>query len=167
MTRRLGLLAALCTGALLATSTSVGISPFLLDIARDLRVDLVAAGNLVALQSIAWGVTSVFAGALSDRLGRRPILAAGLLTLGLSGVGMASATSYPLVAAWRILGGCGGGAYMGTVFASVSDHFPPAERGRSLGWVVAGQSLSLVIGVPIMALAGAAAGWRGAVLAQS
>ena len=50
---------------------------------------------------------------------------------------------------------------MGTVFATVSDHFPAATRGRSLGWVVTGQSLALVLGVPAMTLAGTVGGWRG------
>jgi predicted MFS family arabinose efflux permease len=44
------MLVALSCGALLSTATTVGINPFLLDIARDLRTDLAAAGNLVALQ---------------------------------------------------------------------------------------------------------------------
>jgi DHA1 family inner membrane transport protein len=56
---------------------------------------------------------------------------------------------------------------MGTVFATVSDHVVAAQRGRSLGWVVTGQSVALVLGVPAMTLAGAAAGWRGAVLAHA
>ncbi|MDQ3811178.1 MAG: MFS transporter [Chloroflexota bacterium] len=163
----LALLVALSCGALLATSTTVGISPFLLDIARDLHTDLTAAGNLVALQSVSWGAASVFAGAASDRLGRRPILIAGLLLLAASGVGVAVAGDYPTVAAWRLLGGTGGGSFMGTVFATVSDHVPPAHRGRSMGWVVTGQSFALVLGVPAMTLVGAALGWRGAVLSHA
>src|SRR6188472_1685706 len=96
--RRVALLVALSGAALLATATTVGISPFLLNIAYDLNTDLIAAGNLVALQSLAWGVASVFAGAASDRLGRRPILIAGCLLLVVSGIGVALADSYPAVA---------------------------------------------------------------------
>jgi predicted MFS family arabinose efflux permease len=167
LSRHFALLAALSGGALLATATTVGISPFLLDMARDLDADLAAAGNLVAIQSVAWGVASLFAGAGSDRLGRRPILVAGCLLLVVSGFGVAVAQTYAAVAIWRVIGGVGGGAFMGTVFATVSDHVPGAQRGRALGWVVTGQSLALVVGVPVMTLAGAAAGWRGAVVGQS
>src|SRR5919199_1822639 len=165
--RRLAMLVALAGGGLLSTATTVGITPFLLDIAHDFGTDLAAAGNLVALQSVTWGVASLFAGAASDRLGRRPLLLAGLLALFISGVAVAWSSSYFWVAAWRLFGGLGGGAFMGTVFATVSDHFPAAERGRSLGWVVTGQSLALVLGVPAMTLAGAASGWRGAVVAHA
>lgn len=165
--RRVGMLVALSAGGLLATATTVGITPFLLDIARDLHTDLAAAGNLVALQSITWGLVSLFAGVASDRLGRRPLLVAGQLILVLSGVGVAISDSFVWVAAWRLVGGLGGGTFMGAVFATVSDHFPAAERGRSLGWVVTGQSLALVLGVPAMTLAGSFGGWRGAVLAHA
>jgi DHA1 family inner membrane transport protein len=165
--QQLGILLALAGGALLASATTVGITPFLLEMARDLDTDLAAAGNLVALQSVAWGAASFFAGAASDRLGRRPLLVLGLFLLVISGIAVALAVDYLSVAAWRVLGGVGGGAYMGTVFATVSDHVPAQKRGRSLGWVVTGQSLSLVIGVPLMTLAGAATGWRGAVVAHA
>src|SRR5579859_1533316 len=165
--RRLAMLLALAAGGLLSTATTIGITPFLLDIARDLHTDLAAAGNLVALQSVTWGLVSLFSGMASDRLGRRPLLLAGLLILVASGLGVVVSDSFGWVAVWRLVGGLGGGTFMGTVFATVTDHFPPAERGRSLGWVVTGQSLALVLGVPAMTLAGSFGGWRGAVLAHA
>jgi MFS transporter, DHA1 family, inner membrane transport protein len=164
---RLAMLVVLSGGALLSTATTVGLAPFLLDVAHDLRTDLGAASNLVAIQSVAWGIASLFAGAASDRLGRRPLLVGGLLALVISGLGVVVSDDYGWVAAWRFFGGIGGGAFMGTVFATVSDYFPAGERGRSLGWVVTGQSLALVLGVPAMTLAGALSGWRGAVLVHA
>jgi MFS transporter, DHA1 family, inner membrane transport protein len=161
------MLVALSSGGLLSTATTIGISPFLLEIARDLHTDLAAAGNLVALQSITWGAASLFAGAASDHLGRRPLLISGLLALVVSGFGTAVSDSYVWIALWRLVGGFGGGAYMGTVFASVPDQFRASERGRSLGWVVTGQSLALVLGVPAMTLAGTAGGWRAAIVAHA
>jgi DHA1 family inner membrane transport protein len=165
--QRLAMLVALSAGGLVSTATTIGITPFLLDIARDLNTDLAAAGSLVAVQSVTWGLVSLFAGVASDRIGRRPLLTAGLLILVVSSVGVATADSFIWVLAWRMVGGLGGGTFMGTVFATVSDHFPAAERGRSLGWVVTGQSLALVLGVPAMTLAGSLGGWRGAVLAHA
>ena len=126
------MLLTLSAGALLSTMASIGITPFLLDVAHDLGTDLSASSNLVALQSLSWGVASVFAGALSDRLGRRPILAIGLLGLAVSGLGMASSTDYIAAAAWRLFGGLGGGSFMGAVFATVSDHVPAANA--VAGW---------------------------------
>jgi predicted MFS family arabinose efflux permease len=165
--RRLAMLVALSGGALLSTATTIGISPFLLDIASDLHTDVAAAANLVAVQSVTWGIASLFAGAASDRLGRRPLLLGGLLVMAVSNYGVAGSDSYAAIATWRLLGGLGGGSFMGSVFATVSDHFPAAERGRSLGWVVTGQSLALVLGVPAMTLAGTVGGWRGATVGHA
>ena len=56
---------------------------------------------------------------------------------------------------------------MGTVFATVSDHVPRAQRGRALGWVITGQSLSLAVGVPLVTLLGALGGWRIAIASHA
>lgn len=162
---RLLMLLALCFATFLVTGNGVAVSPFLLDMARDLGTSLAAVANLVALSSITWGAASLVAGTASDRLGRRPILIGGLCILVLSPLGVAASGSYLGVAAWRVIGGLGGGAYMGAVFATVADRFPATERGRALGWLSTGQSLSLVVGVPLITSLGGVLGWRGAFLA--
>jgi DHA1 family inner membrane transport protein len=55
---------------------------------------------------------------------------------------------------------------MGTVFASAADQVPSRERGRAIGWVITGQSLSLLLGVPLITLLGLWGGWRGALAIQ-
>lgn len=167
MTRGLvRLLGTLCGTTFLIASTGTAIAPFLLDLARDLQTDLGAAANLVSLMSLTWGAASLAAGTASDRLGRRPILVAAVLTSGVARLGLAASGTYGAAAAWQLLSGAGGGAFMGTVFAAVSDHVPPERRGRALGWVVTGQSLSLVFGVPLLTLIGSLGGWRGAIATQ-
>jgi len=156
----------LCLGTFLATGNGVSITPFLLQMADELGTDLAAVGNLVSFMSVPWGITSLVAGTASDRVGRKPILVAGLLVLVASLFGVAWSASYTWVAVWRTFGGIGGGAFMGTVFAAVADRFPSSERGRALGWIVTGQSLSLVLGVPVVAYIGSLGGWRSAMVAQ-
>lgn len=161
------LLVALCWTTFLVAGAATAIAPFLLDMARDLRTELAAVANLVAVLSVAWGVMSLAAGSASDRLGRRPILVAAVLVLGASRLGLATAGSYGAAVAWQVAGGMGGGSFMGTVYAAVSDHVPPAARGRALGWVITGQSLSLVFGVPGFTFLGGLLGWRGAMTVQA
>jgi predicted MFS family arabinose efflux permease len=156
------MLPALCAVTFVVTSSGIALSPFLLDMARELRTTLGSVANLVAVMNVTWGATSVTAGFTSDRIGRRPVLLAAVLTLGAARLGLGLAQSYAAAIAWQLLAGIGGGAFMGTVFAAVSDHVPPGQRGRALGWVMTGQSLSLVVGVPLITLVGALAGWRGA-----
>jgi DHA1 family inner membrane transport protein len=156
---------ALTLGAFLTTSSGATRSPFLLDMAHDLDTDLMAVANLMAAMSVTWGITSLIAGTASDRLGRKVILTGAIVLVGAAMGGIGLAGSYPAAVLWVLAGGVGGGSFMGTVFATVSDHVAPARRGGALGWVMTGQSLSLVLGVPLATLIGAQAGWRGAHLA--
>jgi DHA1 family inner membrane transport protein len=45
--------------------------------------------------------------------------------------------------------------------AEVSARVEDYQRGRALGWVMTGQSLTLVVGVPLAAYVGSMIGWRG------
>jgi DHA1 family inner membrane transport protein len=153
---------ALTLGAFLTTSSGATRSPFLLDMARDLDTDLMAVANLMAAMSVTWGITSLIAGTASDRLGRKVILTGAIVLVGAAMAGVGTAQSYTAAVLWVLAGGVGGGSFMGTVFATVSDHIAPGRRGSALGWVMTGQSLSLVLGVPITTLIGAQLGWRGA-----
>jgi DHA1 family inner membrane transport protein len=89
-----------------------------------------------------------------------------LLGLALSPLGLAAAVAIPMAFIARVIGGFGGGAFMGTAFAAAADAFPSAERGRALGWMITGQSISLVLGVPLVAYLGSFIGWRGALAIQ-
>ena len=160
-----GMLSVLCAATFVVASSGTSLAPFLLDMGRDLGTDLPAVANLVSILSVAWGVASLAAGAASDRIGRRPILVLGLGASAASRLGLASSTSYAAAVGWQVLGGLGGGAFMGAVFAAVSDRMPPTQRGRALGWVITGQSLSLVLGVPLLTFVGAFGGWRRAMIA--
>ena len=158
---------ALTLGSFLTTSSGATRSPFLLDMAHDLDTDLMAVANLMAAMSVTWGIASLVAGTASDRFGRKAILTGAIVLVGAAMGGIGLAGSYAVAVLCVLAGGIGGGSFMGTVFATVSDHVQPARRGSALGWVMTGQSLSLVLGVPLATLIGAQAGWRGAHLAFS
>ena len=162
--RLLGMLVALSAAAFLISTSGVVMSPFFHAFAQALVTDLAAVANLFSVLAFTWGVSSLLAGAASDRFGRRPILIASVLLMGIAQAGFASAPSYTHAAIWQMLTGACGGAFMGTVFAAVSDHVPSEFRGRALGWLITGQSLSLVLGVPLVTLLGALGGWRYAIL---
>jgi predicted MFS family arabinose efflux permease len=155
------LLAAACLGMFAASASGTTRAPFLLDMARDLDASLTLVANLMALTSISWGVTSLIAGAWSDRWGRRPFLVGGPLGLALSLAAVAASPSYLFVAlAATAAGGCAG-AFTGVIMAEASARTVDRQRGRALGWVMSGQSLSLLLGVPAAAWVGSHIGWRG------
>jgi DHA1 family inner membrane transport protein len=155
------LLGAACLGSFAATASGTTRAPFLLDIAHDLSVSLVLVANLVSMTATAWGITSLVAGMASDRWGRRPFLVGGPLALAACMVGVAQAGDFTSVAIWATIGGGCSGVFMGVIFAEVAARVAASHRGRALSWVMSGQSLTLVVGVPLAAWVGATVGWRG------
>src|SRR5687768_7230314 len=70
----LGVLA-LLTLAIFGFATSVTmLGPLLVDLSRELDVSLGQAGLLAAAMAVSWAAAAPFAGVLSDRLGRRPMI---------------------------------------------------------------------------------------------
>ena len=156
---------ALLTASQLAMFT-VGASgttraPFLRDMAHDLGVSVPMVANLVAASSVSWGITSILAGAGSDRWGRRWFLIGGPAALAFATIGVARSESFIGVAAWVTIAGGFCGLFSGVIFNEVSARVAPTRQGRALGWVMSGQSLTLLVGVPLAAWVGAYIGWRG------
>ena len=158
----MALLLACCAGTFIVTTSGNSLAPFLQVIANDVGRDLAAIAHLISFAAIAWGITSWVAGSLSDRVGRKPILIGSMLMLAITRVGFSFAESYWAATTWHVVAGLAGGGFLGAVFACVSDHVPAKLRGRALGWVITGQSISMVLGVPLLTYIGSFAGWRGA-----
>ncbi|HQS14448.1 MFS transporter [Reyranella sp.] len=155
------LIGAACLGSFAATSSGTTRAPFLLEMSRDLGVAMPLVANLVSLTATAWGITSALGGWMSDVIGRRSILIAAPFALALTLVAQAAAGSFFWVAVWAAVGGGCAGAFTGVIFAEVSARVLDSQRGRALGWVMSGQSLTLVVGIPLAAAVGAIIGWRG------
>jgi DHA1 family inner membrane transport protein len=162
--------ALLATGALAmfaASASGTARAPFLLDMARDLSTAMPLVADLVALTSISWAVTGMLSGAWSDRWGRRPFLIAGPIALTFALMAIATAPTFFMVALWStVAGGCSG-LFTGVMFAEASSRVAEDQQGRALGWVMSGQSLTLLVGVPVAAFLGAFIGWRGVNLCLS
>ena len=155
------LLAAACLAMFAASSSGTTRAPFLIDMAHDLSASLPLVANLMAVTSIAWGIASVFAGAASDRWGRRPFLVGGPLGLATGLACLSLAQSYLGVAFWATVSGACAGGFTGVIMTEASARTVDRQRGRALGWVMAGQSLALLVGVPLAAWIGSSIGWRG------
>ena len=155
------LIGAACLGMFATTSSGTTRAPFLLEMSHDLDITMPVVANLVSLTAAAWGIVSALGGWMSDVIGRRPVLLAAPIGLALTLVAQAMAGSFFWVAVWATIGGGCAGAFTGVVFAEVSARVADGQRGRALGWVMSGQSLTLLVGVPMAAAVGAFIGWRG------
>ena len=155
------LIGAACLGSFAATSSGTTRAPFLIEMSQDLGVSVALVANLVSFTATSWGVASAIGGSLSDRIGRRAMLVGGLLVLAITMLGQSMAGNFLWVVVWATLGGACAGTFTGVVYAEVSAHVEDYQRGRALGWVMTGQSLTLVVGVPMAAYIGSMIGWRG------
>jgi len=155
------LIGAASLGMFACTSSGTTRAPFLIDMAHDLSVSMPLVANLVSLTATAWGVASAVAGWLCDVVGRRSVLVLSLFGLAATMVGQALADSFLWVAVWATVGGGFCGAFTAAAYAELSGRVPDAQRGRALGWVMSGQSLTLLVGVPMAAAVGSLIGWRG------
>jgi MFS transporter, DHA1 family, inner membrane transport protein len=155
------LLAAGALAMFAAASSGTTRAPFLLDMARDLSTSMPLVADLVAATSISWAISGMLAGAWSDRWGRRPFLIVGPLALTFALVGIATAPTFLAVALWSVAAGGCSGMFTGVIFAETSSRVAEDQQGRALGWVMSGQSLTLLLGVPLAAFVGSMIGWRG------
>lgn len=144
-----------------ATATGSTRSPFLPDIARDLGVSLPAVANLFGVTAASWGIAASVVGYVSDRIGRAPILIGAPVCIALAMLAVSRAASYESLFVIVALAGICCGSFTATILAEVSLRAHVSFHGRAFGYVMAGQSLTLLIGVPLAAWLGARVGWRG------
>ncbi|MGE3271356.1 MAG: MFS transporter [Chloroflexota bacterium] len=141
------------------------LGPLLVDLSQELQVSLGQAGLLAAAMAASWALAAPFAGILSDRLGRRPMIVLALGGLGAVTIGAGLAPSYPVLLGTRVLAGVFGGFGPAAVLAAAGDLFPPHKRGMAMGWTNLGFSMAAIVGVPTTGAIGGTFGWRWAFVA--
>jgi DHA1 family tetracycline resistance protein-like MFS transporter len=119
-----------------------------------LITDFAGGSILLAAPMVGWfgtlfaGMQFLFSpllGALSDRFGRRPVILASNLGLGLDYIFMALAPSLPWLIVGRIISGVSS-ASVTTAHAYIADITPPEKRAGSYGMLGAAFGLGFVIG---------------------
>jgi MFS transporter, DHA1 family, tetracycline resistance protein len=87
-------------------------------------------------------------GRLSDRVGRRPVILAGLLGSSISYLTFGLAQSLPILFLSRILAGIAG-ANISTAQAYIADSTPPQRRAKGMGLIGAAYGLGFTVGPAI------------------
>ncbi|NDI21452.1 MAG: Bcr/CflA family efflux MFS transporter [Betaproteobacteria bacterium] len=126
---------------LLAALSSVG--PFAIDtylpafegIARSLQATPVQMQQSLSVYLIAFAVMNLFHGSISDAVGRKPVVLAGLAMFSLASIGCALATTIDALLFFRCLQGLCAGVGMVVSRAMVRDLFPPEDAQRMLSIV--------------------------------
>ncbi len=102
-------------------------------------------GALIAGYGLMQFFAAPLLGALSDRVGRRPVLLVSVVGLGLHFLVIAFASSLVVLMAARLLGGATA-ATISVANAYIADVTPPEQRGRGFGLVGAMFGLGFIVG---------------------
>lgn len=151
--------------------TGIGlVVPIMPTYMNELQIGGSIVGLLVAAFSVTQLIVSPFAGRLSDRMGRKKIIVAGLIVFSFSELLFGLANDPWLLFVSRMLGGVGAALIMPAVMAYVADTTSIEERAKGMGLINAAITTGFIIGpgiggylaelgirVPFFAAAGAAA----------
>ncbi|WP_406500175.1 DHA2 family efflux MFS transporter permease subunit [Streptomyces sp. NBC_00846] len=143
--RRWQILAILCLSLVL-----IGLDTLILNLALpSIQKDLDATSSqlqwTVDSYALAFGGLLLMAGGLSDRFGRKRLLAIGLAAFALTSLGAAFASSPELLITFRAAMGIAAALMMPATLAIIKDVFPPEEQGKAIGiW-----SGAAAVGVPL------------------
>ena len=154
----------LCLVPLIMVLGNSMLIPVLPAIKKALRVNLSQVGLLITVFSVPAGIVIPFAGLLSDRIGRKKVIAPALIVYGLGGIlaglaGVLVKESYRLILGARIIQGIGAGGTYQVAMALAGDEIQGKERAQALGYLEASNGLGKVIS-PLAGAALASIGWQ-------
>ncbi|MEK5235246.1 MFS transporter [Paenibacillus sp. FSL L8-0470] len=127
--------------------TGIGlVVPIMPTYMNELQIGGSVVGLLVAAFSVTQLIVSPFAGRLSDRMGRKKIIVAGLIVFSLSELLFGLANAPWLLFVSRMLGGVGAALIMPAVMAYVADTTSTEERAKGMGLINAAITTGFIIG---------------------
>jgi DHA1 family bicyclomycin/chloramphenicol resistance-like MFS transporter len=127
---------------------------------RDLSAPMSGAQLTMSALMLAFGIAQLVWGPVADRVGRRPVLLAGLSAYVVASVASALAGSIEALVAWRAVQGAAMAAAVVCARAIVRDLYEPAEGAKVMSLGLSGLGLIAISGPAIGGLVAAAWGWR-------
>lgn len=138
--------------------------PALPTLTTDLGAGMAQAQLTLTALLLAFGLSQMVWGPLSDRFGRRPILLLGLSTYIVAAIGSALAPTMDLLVIWRTLQGVAMGASVMGARAIIRDLFNPAEGAQVMSRAMSGLGVIACLSAPVGGLLTDLFHWRVALL---
>lgn len=141
-------------------TTEFVIAGILPDVAQGLDVSIPLAGSLVSGYALGIAVGGPLLTMATRKVSRRTILLALTVAFCLGQIACALAPSFATMLALRFATAIAHGAYFGIAMVVATGLVPQAFRGRAVSMILAGLTVSNIIGVPAGAAIGGLWGWR-------
>ena len=159
----------------LTLSLLLGIQPITTDLylpalpglTQELGAGMAQAQLTLTALLLAFGLSQLVWGPLSDRFGRRPILLLGLTAYVMASLGSAFASSMAVLIVWRTLQGAAMGAAVMCARAIVRDLYQPAQGASVMSKGLSGLGVIACLAAPLGGLLTALFHWHAALLALS
>ena len=140
--------------ALIIASISSFMTPFMISsvnialpaVGKEFKADAVLLSWVATSYLLAASVSLVPFGKLADIYGRKKIFLNGQIIVTVTSLLAAISVSVPMLIVFRILQGVGGAMVFATSIAILTSIYPPRERGKVLGIVVAAVYIGLSCG---------------------
>ncbi len=138
--------------------------PALPTLTTDLGAGMAQAQLTLTALLLAFGLSQLVWGPLSDRFGRRPILLLGLGTYIVAAIGSAMAPTMDMLVIWRALQGVAMGASVMGARAIIRDLYDPAEGAQVMSKAMSGLGVIACLSAPVGGLLTDLFNWRVALL---
>jgi predicted MFS family arabinose efflux permease len=132
----------------------------LVDIGLTFNRPVGVIGQIQTLASIIALLTALAVGALSVKYNPRNLLILGVGLLLISALGCCSANSFIMLLLFYPINGLGTSLVGPMANTLVAEYFPEEERAGPIGWLIAGGSLSWVVGAQVITYLAGIGGWR-------
>jgi predicted MFS family arabinose efflux permease len=151
----------------LSSLANFAMGPFLPAMAGDLATPVARLGQVPAAAALVVAGLGLVVGPVADRLGHRRTLVLSLTGLAGSAAGVGLAPSIGVLLVALLVGALGRAAIAPVSQAVVGARLADDRRRSALGWITAGTSGAVVVGVPALTSVAALAGWRAAFAAAA
>jgi DHA1 family bicyclomycin/chloramphenicol resistance-like MFS transporter len=139
--------------------------PALPGLTQELGATMPQAQLTLTALLLAFGVSQLIWGPLSDRFGRRPVLLMGMAAYVLASLGSAVSTTMDQLIIWRVVQGAAMGAGVMCARAIVRDLYTPAQGASVMSKGLSGLAVIACMSAPLGGLLTALFSWHAALLA--
>ncbi len=136
------------------------VAPLIPALSVQFHASVQRVGLLIPAYLLPYGVSTLFYGPISDRLGRRKILLLLMGAMVLACCGTATARSINELLLWRAIAGVATGGLIPISLALLGDLYPYHQRGRALGWLFGAIAGGMALGSTLGAFLNPIIGWR-------
>ncbi|WP_449622315.1 MFS transporter [Robertmurraya sp. Marseille-Q9965] len=150
----------LALGIFAVSTEGLMIAGILPTISNHFRVSTYSAGLLVTFFSLVYAVGSPILTTILGNMEKRRLLVWSLVIFAVGNVVCGLSSMYELILAGRMIAAIGAGLFVPVATASAASMVSPEKRGRAISIVVGGQTVAMILGVPLGTWVALAFNWQ-------